>query len=115
MAALLELLSKDASSRVAVLRGYDWFSSGNLRIAFDLRWDPLSATLALVITGVGGLIHLYSIGYMAHDERPGTYFAWLNLFVAAMLILVLAQNFLVMFLGWEGVGLCSYLLIGFWF
>jgi len=115
VAALLELLSKDASSRVAVLRGYDWFSSGNLRIAFDLRWDPLSATLALVITGVGGLIHLYSIGYMAHDERPGTYFAWLNLFVAAMLILVLAQNFLVMFLGWEGVGLCSYLLIGFWF
>jgi len=115
VAALLELLTKDASSRVAVLRGYDWISSGNLRIAFDLRWDPLSATLALIVTGVGGLIHLYSIGYMARDERPGTFFAWLNLFVAAMLTLVLAQNFVVMFLGWEGVGLCSYLLIGFWF
>jgi NADH-quinone oxidoreductase subunit L len=115
VAATLELLTRDASSRLAILRGYDWISSGNLRIAFDLRWDPLSAVMALVVTGVGGLIHLYSIGYMAHDERPGTFFAWLNLFVAAMLTLVLAQNFVVMYLGWEGVGLASYLLIGFWF
>ncbi len=115
VAAFLELLSKDASSRTAILRGYDWFVSGNLRVAFDLRFDPLSATLALVVTGVGFLIHLYSVGYMAADARKGTYFAWLNLFATAMLILVLAQNFLVMFLGWEGVGLCSYLLIGFWF
>jgi NADH-quinone oxidoreductase subunit L len=115
LAAFLELVGKDAGARVAILRGYDWFVSGNLRVAFDLRFDPLSATLALVVTGVGALIHLYSVGYMAADERRGTYFAWLNLFAAAMLILVLAQNFLVMFLGWEGVGLCSYLLIGFWF
>jgi NADH-quinone oxidoreductase subunit L len=115
LAALAELLGRDAGSRVAILRGYDWFVSGSLRVAFDLRLDPLSATLALVVTGVGALIHLYSVGYMAADERRGTYFAWLNLFAASMLVLVLAQNFLVMFLGWEGVGLCSYLLIGFWF
>jgi NADH-quinone oxidoreductase subunit L len=115
VAALLELLGKSADSRLAILRGYDWFVSGNLRVAMDLRFDQLSATLALVVTGVGMVIHLYSIGYMAADQRRGTYFAWLNLFAAAMLILVLAQNFLVMFLGWEGVGLCSYLLIGFWF
>ena len=115
VAALLELLGKDAGSRTAILRGYDWFVSGDLRVAFDLRFDPLSATLALVVTGVGFLIHLYSVGYMAADDRKGTYFAWFNLFAAAMLILALAQNFLVMYLGWEGVGLCSYLLIGFWF
>jgi NADH-quinone oxidoreductase subunit L len=115
VAAFFELLGRDAASRTAILRGYDWFVSGNLRVAMDLRWDQLSATLALVVTGVGALIHLYSIGYMAGDERRGSYFAWLNLFAAAMLVLVLAQNFLVMFLGWEGVGLCSYLLIGFWF
>jgi NADH-quinone oxidoreductase subunit L len=115
VAAFLELLGKDAGSRLAILRGYDWFLSGNLRVAVDLRFDQLSATLALVVTGVGSLIHLYSIGYMRDDERCGSYFAWLNLFAAAMLTLVLAQNFLVMFLGWEGVGLCSYLLIGFWF
>jgi NADH-quinone oxidoreductase subunit L len=115
VAAFLELIGRDAGSRVAILRGYDWFVSGNLRVAFDLRFDQLSATLALLVTGVGALIHLYSIGYMAAEQRRGTYFAWLNLFAAAMLILVLAQNFLVMFLGWEGVGLCSYLLIGFWY
>ena len=115
VAAFLELIGRDAGSRTAILRGYDWFVSGNLRVALDLRFDQLSATLALVVTGVGALIHLYSIGYMAADERRGTYFAWLNLFAAAMLTLVLAQNFLVMFLGWEGVGLCSYLLIGFWY
>jgi NADH-quinone oxidoreductase subunit L len=115
VAAFFELLGGDAGSRTAILRGWDWFVSGNLRVAMDLRWDQLSATLALVVTGVGALIHLYSIGYMAGDRRRGTYFAWLNLFAAAMLVLVLAQNFLVMFLGWEGVGLCSYLLIGFWF
>jgi NADH-quinone oxidoreductase subunit L len=115
LAALFELLSHDGQARTQVLRGYEWFVSGDLRVAFDLRWDPLSALMALVVTGVSGLIHLYSIGYMAHDDRRETFFAWLNLFVASMLVLVLAQNFLVMFLGWEGVGLCSYLLVGFWF
>ena len=115
MAAFLALLSHDGESRTQILRGYEWFTSGDLRVSFDFRWDQLSATMALVVTGVSSLIHLYSIGYMAADERRQTFFAWLNLFVAAMLVLVLAQNFLVMFLGWEGVGLCSYLLIGFWF
>jgi NADH-quinone oxidoreductase subunit L len=115
LAAFLELLSHDAEGRGQILRGYQWFASGDLRVAFDLRWDPLSAVMALVVTGVSSLIHLYSIGYMEHDERRETFFAWLNLFVASMLVLVLAQNFLVMFLGWEGVGLCSYLLVGFWF
>jgi len=115
VAAFFELLGRDAETRTAVLRGYTFITSGDLRVAFDLRWDQLSAIMALVVTGVSSLIHLYSIGYMAHDERRETFFAWLNLFVASMLILVLAQNFLVMFVGWEGVGLCSYLLIGFWF
>jgi NADH-quinone oxidoreductase subunit L len=115
VAAFFELLSLPGEQRTQILRGYEWITSGDLRVAFDLRWDPLSAVMALVVTGVSSLIHLYSIGYMAHDERRETFFAWLNLFVASMLVLVLAQNFLVMFLGWEGVGLCSYLLVGFWF
>jgi NADH-quinone oxidoreductase subunit L len=115
VAALFELLSLPSEERTQILRGYEWIASGDLRVAFDLRWDPLSATMALVVTGVSSLIHLYSIGYMEHDERRETFFSWLNLFVASMLVLVLAQNFLVMFLGWEGVGLCSYLLVGFWF
>ena len=115
VAAFFALLSHGGEERTQILRGYQWFTAGDLRVAFDFRWDQLSATMALVVTGVSGLIHLYSIGYMAHDDRSETFFAWLNLFVAAMLVLVLAQNFLVMFLGWEGVGLCSYLLIGYWF
>jgi NADH-quinone oxidoreductase subunit L len=76
--------------------------------------DPLSILFVLLITGVGSLIHVYSIGYMAHDERRRRFFAYLNLFIAAMLTLVLADDYLGMFLGWEGVGLASYLLIGFW-
>jgi NADH-quinone oxidoreductase subunit L len=109
--AVADLLSLPGEERTVVVHGWEWF----LGTGFDLRLDPLSAVLILVVTGVGALIHLYSIGYMAHDERKGTYFAYLNLFAASMLVLVLAQNFLVMFLGWEGVGVCSYLLIGFWF
>jgi NADH-quinone oxidoreductase subunit L len=115
VAAFLELLGHPADERTVVLRGYQWIAVGDLRVAFDLRFDQLSAVMALVVTGVSALIHLYSIGYMAGDQRAPTFFAYLNLFVAAMLILVLAQNFLVLFLGWEGVGVCSYLLIGFWF
>src|SRR6185437_4367859 len=69
----------------------------------------------LIITGVGSLIHLYSIGYMSHDAKPAKFFAYLNLFLFNMLILVLADNLLLLFVGWEGVGLCSYLLIGFWY
>ena len=80
----------------------------------DLLYDPLSALFLLLITGVGSLIHVYSIGYMEHDPRRRRFFGYLNLFVAAMLMLVLSANYLGLFLGWEGVGLASYLLIGFW-
>jgi NADH-quinone oxidoreductase subunit L len=91
---------------------WQWIEAGPLRVPFGFLFDPLSAVMVLLITGVGGLIHVFSIGYMAHDRRPVRYFVYLNLFVAAMLILVLANNYLLLFLGWEGVGLCSYLLIG---
>ena len=93
---------------------YDWISTGRGDIDVGLLVDQLSIVFVLLITGVGGLIHVYSIGYMAHDERRRRFFAFLNLFVAAMLLLVLADNYLVLFVGWEGVGLASYLLIGFW-
>jgi NADH-quinone oxidoreductase subunit L len=86
-----------------------------LSVPVAVRADPLSLTMVLVVTGVGFLIHLYSVGYMEHEERFARYFTFLNLFTFAMLILVMANNYLLMFVGWEGVGLCSYLLIGFWF
>jgi NADH-quinone oxidoreductase subunit L len=92
-----------------------WIDIGSLSVPLGLRIDPLSVTMMLVITGVGTLIHLFSVGYMADDERFGRYFTYLNLFMFSMLILVLANNYALMFVGWEGVGLCSYLLIGFWF
>jgi NADH-quinone oxidoreductase subunit L len=94
---------------------FNWFSVGALHVDMGFLFDRLSGSLVLVITGVGLLIHFYSVGYM--DEDPGywRYFAYLNLFVAAMLVLVLGDNLVAMFVGWEGVGLCSYLLIGFWF
>jgi NADH-quinone oxidoreductase subunit L len=92
----------------------DWTKVGSLEIPFAFQIDQLSILMLLVITGVGTLIHLYSIGYMSHDAGFGKFFAFLNLFVFFMLILVLGANFTVLFIGWEGVGLCSYLLIGFW-
>ncbi len=88
---------------------------GSLKIDIGLLYDPLSAVFVLLITGVGLLIHVYSIGYMAHDHARRRFFAYLNLFVAAMLLLVLANNFVVLYIGWEGVGLASYLLIAFWY
>lgn len=94
---------------------YPWITSGALHVDFALRVDPLSAMMILIVTGVGFLIHVYSTGYMAHDEDVARYFAYLNLFTAAMLLLVLGENLLLLFVGWEGVGLCSYLLIGFWY
>ncbi len=93
---------------------YDWIQVGGLDVGMDLLYDPLSSLFLLLITGVGSLIHIYSIGYMAHDDRRRRFFGYLNLFVAAMLTLILAENYVVLFLGWEGVGLASYLLIGFW-
>ena len=94
---------------------WPWITSGSFQADFALRVDPLSATMILIVTGVGFLIHVYSAGYMAHDEDVARYFAYLNLFTAAMLLLVLGENLLLLFVGWEGVGLCSYLLIGFWY
>ncbi|XXF79158.1 NADH-quinone oxidoreductase subunit L [Myxococcaceae bacterium GXIMD 01537] len=98
--------------------GFDlgtWFSAGDFRVNFGFLVDHLSGTLLLVITGVGFLIHLYSTSYMEHDEGYWRYFAYLNLFVAAMLTLVMADNLVLLFVGWEGVGMASYLLIGFWY
>ena len=94
---------------------YTWMAAGDLDLSFAYRVDELSLIMTLVVTGVGGVIHLYSIGYMHGDEGYWRFFAYLNLFIFAMLNLVLANNLPVLFLGWEGVGLCSYLLIGFWY
>jgi len=94
---------------------FDFINSGKLQIPFAFQVDALSSLFLLIITGVGFLIHVYSTSYMGHDEGMVKYFAYLNLFVFSMLLLVLGANYLVMFIGWEGVGLCSYLLIGFWF
>ncbi len=94
---------------------FPWIASGDLQIDFAYRLDQLSILMTLIVTGVGSLIHLYSIGYMHKDPGYWRFFAYLNLFIFAMLNLVLAENLVVLFLGWEGVGLCSYLLIGFWY
>ena len=94
---------------------FTWIPVGSLHVDFALQLDPLSITMALFVTGVGSLIHLYSIGYMKGDPSYGRFFFLLNLFLFSMLVLVLADNFLFSFLGWEGVGFCSYGLVGFWF
>ncbi|MFI5172708.1 MAG: NADH-quinone oxidoreductase subunit L, partial [Chitinophagales bacterium] len=94
---------------------FNWFSAGNLTVPFAFLVDRLSIIMMLVITGVGALIHIYSIGYMHGDSGFNRFFSYLNLFIFFMLILVMANNYVLMFVGWEGVGLCSYLLIGFWF
>ncbi len=110
----LSLLGRDEAGRQVGQQLFTWFQAGDLTVGMDLLYDPLSALFLLLITGVGSLIHVYSIGYMEHDPRRRRFFGYLNLFVAAMLMLVLSANFLGLFLGWEGVGLASYLLIGFW-
>lgn len=94
---------------------FSWIPAGSFQVDVAFLLDPLSAVMILVVSGVGFLIHVYSVGYMHSDPGYGRYFAFLNLFTFSMLTLVLANNFLLMFVGWEGVGLCSYLLIGFWF
>jgi NADH-quinone oxidoreductase subunit L len=110
----LDLMGRGEEERQVSQHLYDWIQVGGLDVGMDLLYDPLSALFLLLITGVGSLIHVYSIGYMAHDPRRRRFFGYLNLFVAAMLMLVLSENYLGLFLGWEGVGLASYLLIGFW-
>ena len=94
---------------------FDWISAGSLKIPLSFLVDPLSSIMLLIITGVGFLIHIYSVGYMHDDAGFGKFFSYLNLFIFFMLLLVLGSNYIVMFIGWEGVGLCSYLLIGFWY
>lgn len=110
---LSQLLAVPAEERTTLdFTLWSWISAGPLEVPFGFLLDPLSMVMVLLITGVGTLIHIFSIGYMAHDARPVRYFVYLNLFVTAMLVLVLSNNFLLLFLGWEGVGLCSFLLIG---
>lgn len=99
----------------ALVHLFDFINIGSMHIPFSFQVDALSSIFLLVITGIGFLIHIYSIGYMSHDEGFAKFFAYLNLFVFSMLLLVLGGNYLIMFIGWEGVGLCSYLLIGFWY
>src|SRR5579872_147389 len=94
---------------------FDWIVAGDFRVGCDFAVDRLTAVMLLVVTGVGSLIHIYSTGYMEHEGGYYRFFAYLNLFMFFMLTLVLAANYLLLFVGWEGVGLCSYLLIGFWF
>ncbi|NQY99181.1 MAG: NADH-quinone oxidoreductase subunit L [Bdellovibrionales bacterium] len=110
-----KLIGMPEGERVITSHFFDWFLAGDFSVSASFLLDPINAVMILVITGVGTLIHIFSIGYISHDERPSKYFAYLNLFLMNMLILVLGDNLLVMFVGWEGVGLCSYLLIGFWF
>ncbi|MCG7286745.1 NADH-quinone oxidoreductase subunit L [Cellulomonas sp. ACRRI] len=111
---LVELLGRPADDRSIDVHLFDWISAGRFDLSAGLLVDPLSLTFVLLVTFVGSLIHLYSVAYMAHDAARRRFFAYLNLFIAAMLILVLADSYLLLFVGWEGVGLASYLLIGFW-
>ncbi len=108
------MLGEAAADRVHDVSVFTWIQSGTLNIDFGMWVDPLSMTFVLLITGVGSLIHIYSIGYMSHDAERRKFFAYMNLFVAAMLLLVLGDSFVTLYAGWEGVGLASYLLIGFW-
>ena len=113
-AMLVAMLGRDSSSRSINQTVYTWIPVGGFRVDMGLLLDPLSVSFALLITGVGSLIHIYSIGYMSHDPERRRFFGYLNLFVASMLLLVLANSYLTLYMGWEGVGLASYLLIGFW-
>ncbi|GAA1219924.1 NADH-quinone oxidoreductase subunit L [Kitasatospora nipponensis] len=109
-----QMLGRSTDQRAVHERLFSWISVGGFQADASFQLDQLSVTFVLLITGVGTLIHLYSVGYMAHDERRRRFFGYLNLFLAAMLLLVLADNYLLLYVGWEGVGLASYLLIGFW-
>ncbi len=125
LGAVRELLAADRDHRVFQQILFEWLTPGPMQtsaghaVRFVADWgfllDPLSCVMVLVVTGVGFLIHVYSIGYMAHEGGYYRFFGYMNLFMFAMLTLVLANNMLLMFVGWEGVGLCSYLLIGFYF
>ncbi len=113
--AVIQLIGLPAESRTVEVILYSWIPSGSFNADIGFLLDPLSSIMILVVSGVGFLIHVYSIGYMSHDKDYSRFFTYLNLFTGSMLILVLANNFVLMYVGWEGVGLCSYLLIGFWY
>jgi len=113
--ALLTLKNLAPEKRFLIDNLYAWIHLGSLKVDMAFLIDPLSAVMILVVTGIGGLIHIYATGYMHDDKAFWRFFAYLNLFTAAMLTLVLGDNLLVLFVGWEGVGLCSYALIGFWY
>ncbi|MBN2319023.1 MAG: NADH-quinone oxidoreductase subunit L, partial [Acidobacteria bacterium] len=112
--SFFELLQLPPDDRHVLIRCFTWIASGDFIAKAEFLLDPLSAVMILVVTGVGFVIHVYSIGYMHGDGGYYRFFAYMNLFLFSMLVLVLAGNFLMMFVGWEGVGLCSYLLIGFY-
>src|SRR5689334_12478880 len=117
LAAVWRLLILEPDARLITEPFFSWITSGDFSVPFTLRLDPLASVMILVVSGIGTLIHLYSTAYM-HEESDSEfarYFSCLTLFAACMLVLGLGSNFLVMFVGWEGVGLCSYLLIGFWY
>jgi NADH-quinone oxidoreductase subunit L len=111
----VQLTGKPADARSFSVNLWNFIDSGSLHVNFGFLFDPLSAVFVLLITGVGSLIHLYAVGYMAHDEGRRRFFGYFNLFVAAMLLLVLGNNYVMLYVGWEGVGLASYLLISFWY
>src|ERR671924_398045 len=114
LTAFLALTGLPAEQRFLIDNLYPWIELGSLKVDMAFMVDPLSAVMILVVTGIGGLIHIYATGYMHDDKSFWRFFAFLNLFTAAMLTLVTGDNMLLMFVGWEGVGLCSYALIGFW-
>ncbi len=113
--AFFVLKGLEAEKRFLIDNLYSWIQLGSLKVDMAFLIDPLSAVMILVVTGIGGLIHIYATGYMHDDKAFWRFFAYLNLFTAAMLTLVLGDSLLVLFVGWEGVGLCSYALIGFWY
>src|SRR6202050_4431531 len=123
--AVLQVVARPAEELYVQMILFDWVRAGWMHTAaghlfyFDVSWglmlDPLNAVMVMVVTGVGMLIHIYSTGYMAHESGYYRFFGYLNLFMFSMLTLILANNYVLMFVGWEGVGLCSYLLIGFYF
>lgn len=108
-------LNFDKTSQPIIVRAFEWFRVNGIQVNFGFQIDQLSLMMVMIITGIGALIHLYSIGYMHEDKGFYRFFAYLNLFVFMMLLLVMGSNYLILFIGWEGVGLASYLLIGFWF
>jgi len=113
--SFLEIRSAGHGAEALTKNLFSWIQAGNFNIDLGFRFDPLTAVMCLVVTFVGFMIHVYATGYMSHDKSYSRFFAYLNLFTFAMLILVMGSNLVVMFVGWEGVGLCSYFLIGFWF